>query len=193
MAKTREAIPRTVKDLVLKEFNHRCAICAADRPQLHHIDEDPSNNKPENLIPLCPNCHLTDQHDPTRPIDAEKLQLFRQFKDPSILKPQFHPLFVRMQFLNPVDETAEVEKLANSAKEIIELVAVLKMGEFYSKLIAELIKRNYASWPRAVVKNGMATSVTEYAETEEQYISKIRNSYLGVSSLAIELLRFQQW
>ena len=26
--------------------------------QVHHIDENPANNKLENLIPLCASCHL---------------------------------------------------------------------------------------------------------------------------------------
>ncbi|MDQ3011542.1 MAG: HNH endonuclease, partial [Acidobacteriota bacterium] len=78
---------------MLKEFNYRCAICAIDNPQLHHIDETPSNNDPMNLVPLCPNCHLIDQHNPTRTLDPIKLSLFRKFKDPFILKSQFDPLF----------------------------------------------------------------------------------------------------
>src|SRR6266852_5884563 len=92
-SKTRKAVPKATRSQVLAEFNHRCAVCGTDRPQIHHIDENPSNNDPMNLIPLCPNCHLTDQHNPTQPIDPAKLSLFRQYKDPMILTPQFHPLF----------------------------------------------------------------------------------------------------
>jgi 5-methylcytosine-specific restriction endonuclease McrA len=90
MAKDRAHIPRTVRDQVMGEFNHRCAKCGADHPHLHHIDEDPSNNDPMNLIPLRPNCHLIDQHNPTQRIEPERLMLFRKYKDPAILTPQFH-------------------------------------------------------------------------------------------------------
>ena len=62
--KTRTDIPKTVREAVLKEFNHRCAVCGGDRPHLDHIDEDPSNNDPFNLLPLCPNCHIRDRHNP---------------------------------------------------------------------------------------------------------------------------------
>jgi hypothetical protein len=51
--KTRVSIPKPIRDRVLKEYHHRCAIRGEDNPQLHHIDEDPSNNDPLNLIPLC--------------------------------------------------------------------------------------------------------------------------------------------
>jgi predicted restriction endonuclease len=78
MTKARLSIPRVTKSLVLKEFNYKCAICGKERPQVHHIDENPSNNDLLNLIPLCPNCHLIDQHNPTIPVDIEKLKLFRQ-------------------------------------------------------------------------------------------------------------------
>src|SRR5256885_12038233 len=106
MAKTRIAIPRDMRDKVLKEFHHKCAICGEADPQLHHIDENPSNNDQMNLIPLCPKCHLSDQHNPTKSIETDKLRLFRQFKDLAILKPQFHPLFIRLRFLNAIDYVA---------------------------------------------------------------------------------------
>ena len=50
MAKNRTKIPKPTKDAVLKELNHRCAICGTDNPQIDRIDEDPSNNKSENLL-----------------------------------------------------------------------------------------------------------------------------------------------
>lgn len=40
---------------------HKCAICGWDKDervlQVHHIDEDRSNNDLTNLIILCPTCH----------------------------------------------------------------------------------------------------------------------------------------
>lgn len=95
----RKAIPKAVKDAVLKEFNHHCAMCNTANPHVHHIDENPENNDPQNLLPLCPNCHLLDHHNPTAVVDPKKLSLFRQFKDPRILSSEFHPLFIRLRFL----------------------------------------------------------------------------------------------
>ena len=79
--KKRVTIPQSIRAQVLEEFNHRCARCGVDHPQIHHIDETPSNNDPLNLIPSCANCHLIDEHNPTRKIEKGILKLFRTYKD----------------------------------------------------------------------------------------------------------------
>ena len=94
----RVAISRTVRECVLAEFRHRCALCGGDRPHVHHIDEDRTNNDPVNLLPLCPNCHVRDQHDPTVQIVADVLRLFRRYRDPMILHPGFKPVWKRCRF-----------------------------------------------------------------------------------------------
>ena len=99
MAEKRKRVPKVIKDRVLDEYNHLCAICGASRPQIHHIDENPANNDPLNLLPLCPNHHLTDVHNPTQKMDPLRLYLFRKYRDPQILSPQFEPLFKRLRFL----------------------------------------------------------------------------------------------
>lgn len=55
---------------VLERADNRCEKCGFNTVhprtgkrilQIHHIDENPENSIPENLIVLCPNCHaLTD-------------------------------------------------------------------------------------------------------------------------------------
>jgi len=57
MPKLRVTVPElTVVDLISR-CNNRCCVCQTPFIVKHHIDEDPSNNVPENLVPLCPNCH----------------------------------------------------------------------------------------------------------------------------------------
>lgn len=56
----RKAIPYKTKALLQKEINSKCPFCDnkdVDHFQVHHIDENSENNKFENLIMLCPNCH----------------------------------------------------------------------------------------------------------------------------------------
>jgi hypothetical protein len=42
---------------IISKSNNSCCICQIPFIIVHHIDGDPSNNDPDNLAPLCPNCH----------------------------------------------------------------------------------------------------------------------------------------
>jgi hypothetical protein len=55
MAKTRVPVPDQISVEVLFLHDHTCCICRekGKAVQIHHIDEDPSNNVPENLAVLC--------------------------------------------------------------------------------------------------------------------------------------------
>jgi hypothetical protein len=194
MTKIRPDIPAAVHKKVLEEFSHRCAICGADKPQVHHIDEDPVNNEPTNLIPLCPNCHLTDHHNPTTKTEPAKLKLFRQFKDPTILKPQFHVLFLRMQFLDSIGENTDASTLDESARELVEFVQELEMGAFYAKQLSQLVRQ-----PRYAGAFVLGDPVSEQRHREErqrqnaEYRQQLIRNRDRVRGVAVELLRFQKW
>ncbi len=56
----RVPISNKVKALLQKEINSICPFCAledVDHFEIHHIDENPSNNDITNLLMLCPTCH----------------------------------------------------------------------------------------------------------------------------------------
>lgn len=57
--KKRVPIPEDPKDNILFLSDRTCCVCRVrgKRVQIHHIDEDPSNNDPENLAVLCFDCH----------------------------------------------------------------------------------------------------------------------------------------
>lgn len=57
MLNKRAVIPKSVRFRVLEACNNRCCVCQTPFIQVHHLDEDPSNNEMDNLAPLCPNCH----------------------------------------------------------------------------------------------------------------------------------------
>jgi hypothetical protein len=145
--KRRPDIPKAVWEKVMNEFNHRCAICGESRPQVHHIDQNPANNDPANLIPLCPNCHLIDQHNPTDPMDPFKLALFRKYKDPVLLSPQFHPLFKRIQSYEELfasdrgffDELHSKLVIAN----VLKFISFLEMGGYYKDAIEAVIRWDF--------------------------------------------------
>jgi hypothetical protein len=56
----RVPIPTSVRREILIEASYRCAVprcMTAIAIDVHHIDENPANNNPSNLIALCPTCH----------------------------------------------------------------------------------------------------------------------------------------
>jgi hypothetical protein len=190
---TRKAIPKKIKDSVLNEYDHRCAICGNDRPHLHHIDEDHTNNDLNNLLPLCPNCHLNDQHNPTRKIEITKLKMFRFYKDPAILKPQFHPIYIRQLFLDDLENNHELAyKYEDEVKELIEFVESLEMGAFYSKRLLKLMEK--PSYARVFNIHGDNSEYDRQTRKyNEEYIEQLQSSKNAVKELLVELLRYQKW
>lgn len=193
MASDRKAVPRATRDAVLGEYNHACAICGTANPQVHHIDGDHSNNDALNLLPLCPNCHLSDQHNPTKPLDPARVALFRRFKDPVILSAQFEPLFARLRFLDAADDdVADIKTLESSATELVDFVAALEMGQFYSKRLTELIgPDSHARFWTA----GTPQSEFERWDREDlaKSVGKLTENRETVYELVVELLRYQAW
>jgi hypothetical protein len=59
MPKNRIEIPPTLAAKVLFASDRTCCVCRAEKlkVQIHHIDEDPSNNGWENLAVICLHCH----------------------------------------------------------------------------------------------------------------------------------------
>ena len=77
----------TVSKYVRELFDFYCARCDKDCRnsknadsvlQVHHIDENPGNNKLENLIPLCASCHLKIEKEARlhAPYNTIQLELF---------------------------------------------------------------------------------------------------------------------
>lgn len=183
---------KTNRDKVLSEFNFRCALCGKDRPQVHHIDEDPSNNDPANLIPLCPNCHLSDIHNPTQALAPEKLALFRKYKDPFILKPQFQPLFKRLEFLQRLDHT-DLHALKSETKELLEFVAGMEMGAFYAKEIKKITNKPYMRAFEDLTEAGKAKLLAGKEGELLFYKENLTKDKERIYDLITELLRYQKW
>lgn len=40
------------------EVAYRCQLCEGEAKLIHHIDGSKSNHELENLLPLCPKCHV---------------------------------------------------------------------------------------------------------------------------------------
>jgi 5-methylcytosine-specific restriction endonuclease McrA len=49
---------KKVRIAVLDRDGHRCAVCGGGEDlHIHHLDHDPTNDDPENLVTLCGICH----------------------------------------------------------------------------------------------------------------------------------------
>jgi len=78
--KNRVEIPPEVSARVLFESDRICCICRQKRPvQIHHMDENPANNDPENLAVLCLDCHRDTQIRGgfDRKLDEGQVRLYR--------------------------------------------------------------------------------------------------------------------
>jgi hypothetical protein len=194
MTKKRTNIPNKTRDAVMREYNHLCAICGTQNPQIHHIDEDPANNAIENLLPLCPNCHHLDHHNPTSPTDSRKLQLFRDYKDPLILSPQFDPLFRRCEFLLSLDKSHFGVNIAkNKADELIQFISELEMGSFYADAIGRCIEKPSHSGPFRPM-DGYDPGFRQQEEKHRaEYFDKLNKAAVPVLKLVAELLPYQTW
>jgi hypothetical protein len=190
MKKRRPAIPGKVREAVLREFNHLCALCGDVKPHLHHIDEDPSNNDPENLLPLCPNHHIIDQHNPTARVHPVKLRLFRRHKDPVILGPQFEPLFRRFAFVLTLGDDAPFQGTVAQIHDLGRFTKVLKMGDYYSTCIVELLQ-----WIDAPLTTGEVLYAREEAEEHRRstLVATVRRNAEKIESLVVEMIRYQDW
>ena len=79
--KQRKSVSALTSKKLYQEANNCCAFCCvADVAvlEMHHIDGDPSNNKIENLIVVCGNCHSKITRGEISPADvhAKKMELF---------------------------------------------------------------------------------------------------------------------
>lgn len=213
----RPHIPVAIERELLKEYNYRCAICGVAVPQIHHIDGNRKNNDINNLLPICPNCHLLDQHNPTRKIETRLLTLFRRHKDPAILAPQFVPLFERLEFLDglrPLDKNTDLlipttvefdaarKYFIDHIFDLLRMVRHLKMGDFYAFQLSSLFMsasylegspitqtsdRDSLVWQQGILRKWL------YKASPEEIEDHLYNNRDTAIKLVIEQLRFQDW
>lgn len=81
MLKNRVKTPSKIETELLYQSARTCCVCRTPKlpVQVHHIDQNPSNNDIENLIVLCTNCHdeAHTKHDLSQNLNANRLKAFR--------------------------------------------------------------------------------------------------------------------
>lgn len=185
-------LTKSIRETVLKEYDNRCALCDKT-PQIHHIDEDPTNNELLNLIPLCPNHHISGQHNPNRKIEIPKLQLFRKYKKPEILLPQFGPIYTRQLFLETIEPGEEATtEIKSKVKDLINLVESMEKGKFYSGELTKLIGPiNRMSVER--MWGAESKQEEERRSSNRDYRKKLIENRESAQKLLIEMIDYQNW
>ena len=192
MNKKRIGIPKSVADKVLKEYRHRCSMCGRHDPQLHHIDEDPSNNDSENLLPLCPNCHLQDTHAPTAPLDPQKIRLFRRCKDPFILDPRFHPIWLRLKYLRQTEDE-RVILWEWSCNDLTLFIKSLHMGDYYSLRINAVLQHYVNHFVVHLRQQGQVVDDDDIIGDPSRHEELYNFRATAIEDLCVEMLRYQNW
>src|SRR5689334_5861730 len=80
MKKARIRVPAGVRRDVLTKSSMRCCKCKKQGRQIHHLDEDPSNNRFDNLVLLCFECHneVTARGGVAQRADKKTLRVMRE-------------------------------------------------------------------------------------------------------------------
>jgi hypothetical protein len=165
-------MPKKIREAVLKEYHHKCAICDASQPapELHHIDETPSNHDSLNLLPLCPNCHSSK-------LNSRILSVFRKHKSRKILSVQFDQLFSKAALIFDLSDDDYYPGCYALGEDLVAFVRTLKNGKYYAPKIYALI------WALPEPDR----------ETPEEWKAFLKQRHEDIMGLIIELLPFQNW
>lgn len=170
MAKQRTSIPTKIRHAILKEYHHGCARCLehVPAPELHHIDEDPSNHDPLNLLPLCPNCH-------SLKLNPTILSLFRKYKRSEILSVEFELLYDKAAFIFKLPLLDYYPQCFYLGEDLAAFISPLKQGKYYAQKIDRLVR----------------------ADSEQESVEELeifhKQRCEAITELMIELLPYQGW
>jgi hypothetical protein len=207
-AKKRKSIPLKIEKQITKQYSNLCAICGKADPQVHHIDENPSNNEPLNIIPLCTDCHLIKIHKKNI-YPREIIRLFRVYKSKLILSDKFLPIFNRMKFLLAEDISSYDSKVLQSEyNDLISFIKAMEMGILYAGKIKKLLYFPleyhveivaYPPDPEYDALVGRSSSSTYSSKSNNKgssikaFTDMYRENKEKVIGLIIEQLIYQKW
>lgn len=171
MTKRRTHIPSGTRSNILKEYHHGCALCRQNNPtpELHHIDNDPTNHDPLNILPLCPNCHRSS-------LDPEILSLFRTYKKREILSIEFKILYSKAAAILKLSFDDYYDYCFDLDEDLTAFVRTLKKGRYYAQKLSKFIR-----------------DVPVQELTREQWETFDHERREKIIRIIVELLPLQHW
>ncbi|MDB4897475.1 MAG: hypothetical protein JWN15_3737, partial [Firmicutes bacterium] len=108
----------------------------------------------------------------------------------AILDPRFHPLFLRLRFLEAVGPGTDGGAIAAGAAEMVGLMRGLRQGQLYADLVDELLRR-----PTYLDFSGLGEPGWQSccSGDDEPYYEQVRRVRGRVLELVLELLAYQDW
>src|SRR5690349_21511913 len=129
MVKKRVPIPKVDAARVLFASDRTCCVCRASgkRVQIHHVDDDPSNNNPTNLAVLCFECHGDTQTTGGfgRQLDSEQVRLYRD---------DWHQIVATRRVQNYRETRDKIDKESGRIKYLTALIERLRENQDYITL-----------------------------------------------------------
>lgn len=139
MGKNRVQIPLPVKRSLLIECGYKCSVthCEAEASlEFHHIDNNPTNNDPENIIVFCANHHAQATKGSIRRLDCLDMKKLLKNKGTNIIDHKKLAQLIAENLVSSegwpinMDSSCSLKELANGIFNIIgvkvELIIKLK-------------------------------------------------------------------
>lgn len=166
--KTRTKIPKEnkVRAELQKEIGSICPFCDSDDVghfEIHHMDENPSNNEVGNLLLLCPTCHSRITKGDISSIEVYKKKL-------SLLT---NPTPSRRNSNNTINFNDKVENAIVGDNNNISIKQTKKIVSKYPEgcIGADTIKANYIGY-----------LVKRYNEYKEAEVGKVNMNYAAFAA-----------
>ncbi len=134
MGKKRINIPETIATEIQFLSDRTCCVCniRGNTIQLHHLDEDPSNNNIENIAVLCLECHAESQIKGGigRKLDANQIKRYR------------HDWIQRVQERRKrADEIASIRSVTGTVRSLLEQEHLNVSDDYFTNDDPELLEK----------------------------------------------------
>ena len=124
--------------------------------------------------------------------------MLREFKDPTVLKPQFEPLFARYSLVFEQDASSHhgLFSLLDAIDDFFRFVGVLRMGAYYSDALMRAvgpIERLNELKPESTDAGTFTRHRMECMVLTDRIRDQLRVARIDVRHLVVEMLRYQDW